>query len=69
MKIALIVLTLVLTGCSREPTQEEAWVIEQDKKCIAAKGRGAYDKIAKEYECWQKPAFRRPKLVFTEKYI
>jgi hypothetical protein len=61
---------LTLTGCfDVKLTQEQQWVHSQDQKCRAASGKGSYDKETKIYECWNKPAFRRPKVVFNEKYI
>jgi hypothetical protein len=56
-------------------TQEQQWVREMDERCQAAHGRGTYVKTVLDgqtvrvYECWQKPAFRRPKLVFKVPYI
>lgn len=63
------IILAILGGCSRELTQEEKWIQDQDRKCVAAKSRGHFIRETKTYECWNKPAFRRPKLVFSEKYM
>ena len=65
----LPLILIVLVGCNKELTMEEKWVKEQDQRCKAASGRGTYSFDLKDYECWQKPAFRRPKLVFKERYL
>lgn len=52
-------------------TQEQRWVREMDERCRAVYGRGTYIIVdgTRTYECWQRPAFRRPKKVFVEVYI
>ena len=66
----IIALCLILSACSpRVYTAEEKWIMAQDNKCHAAKSRGAYNRETKIYECWNKPAFRRPKLVFGKSYL
>lgn len=58
---------IILCGCG-EPTAEQKWVMTRDKLCEASKSRGSYIRETKTYECWSKPAFRHPKLVFSERY-
>lgn len=65
----IVILGILLTGCGQEATQEQKWVHDMDRKCMASRSRGSYNSDTKVYECWNRPFFRRPKLTFTEKYI
>lgn len=49
---------------------EEKWTWENHKKCQTAQGNGNYNKETNVYECWEITGykFRRPKLIFKEKY-
>lgn len=64
----IIFAIFVFAGLLKEPTAEQKWVMARDKLCESSKSRGSYIKETKTYECWSKPAFRHPKLVFSERY-
>ena len=68
MKHLLLLVTLVLLGCSKEPSAIDQWVSKMRDKCFAMGGSSFFDDDTLIVDCYRHAFARNSKKLFSEKY-